>query len=473
MGLPILKLKRFALILSIRFSSFGPLFYSAGLFIEADACGQSATASAPAGYVRLVVPSQSMIFTAIPFDPFETSVSGAATTVVSVGQAEKSADRVIFWNAESQSYNSFIGAEIFSGGLKKESIGRIYPGIGFGIYNHQPYARSVYLCGMLIVDSRRTICLAAGYNLIASPFTAGETIAVLDSADSGTGANLNGQPVQRRELDPATAYWCCHKGTNDYAVEMERPYPVPFSTNLHVLPRIANLDAQDDRILLTIKPTAVSGEKLEIYFLPFSSLRRIDFSSGWQVALTNLVAKKGAPLAVAISQSSVTITGENGGAGCLFLVVRGDVDSDGDGLPDAREQYVDRTDPLKKDTDRDGMPDGWEAAHRCDPLKPDAHLDPDTDGFSNAEECERGTDPRDSKSGSVTWYVDGTSGNDAWSGRAKYFNTQDGPVRQINVALRKAAKGDRVEVAGGTYREDVDIASLSVDFVLMGDIDLK
>ena len=43
-------------------------------------------------------------------------------------------------------------------------------------------------------------------------------------------------------------------------------------------------------------------------------------------------------------------------------------DSDGDGLPDAYERIVCRTDPHRADTDGDGDPDGWELDRRLDPL---------------------------------------------------------------------------------------------------------
>ncbi|MBB3059220.1 putative Ig domain-containing protein [Microbulbifer rhizosphaerae] len=75
-----------------------------------------------------------------------------------------------------------------------------------------------------------------------------------------------------------------------------------------------------------------------------------------------------------------------------------DSDDDGDGLTDADELSVYFTDPLLRDTDGDGMDDGWEVQHGLNPTLDDAEDDLDGDGYSNLEEFASGSDPVDASS---------------------------------------------------------------------------
>lgn len=69
-------------------------------------------------------------------------------------------------------------------------------------------------------------------------------------------------------------------------------------------------------------------------------------------------------------------------------------DPDGDGLS-FLDEYALGTDPLRRDSDSDGMGDDWEVAMGLDPRRADdAHKDPDRDGFTSLQEYLLGTDPR-------------------------------------------------------------------------------
>lgn len=81
----------------------------------------------------------------------------------------------------------------------------------------------------------------------------------------------------------------------------------------------------------------------------------------------------------------------------FYFAADAGVDSDGDGIPDAREKLLHGTDPLNPDTDDDGLPDGWELLYHLDLLDAGgdngANGDPDGDQASNLIEYQAGVDP--------------------------------------------------------------------------------
>jgi len=74
------------------------------------------------------------------------------------------------------------------------------------------------------------------------------------------------------------------------------------------------------------------------------------------------------------------------------------IDSDCDGLSDEAERNLHGSDPLRPDTDDDGLPDALEVELGTDPSNPDS----DEDGLSDGRERELGTDPLDGDSDSDT-----------------------------------------------------------------------
>ena len=77
-------------------------------------------------------------------------------------------------------------------------------------------------------------------------------------------------------------------------------------------------------------------------------------------------------------------------------------DPDNDGLTTETELIFTHTDPLDNDTDKDGLPDGWEDRNGLDPNDPEGESgcdgDPDHDGVPNSDEYTLGTKPRDQDS---------------------------------------------------------------------------
>ncbi len=62
----------------------------------------------------------------------------------------------------------------------------------------------------------------------------------------------------------------------------------------------------------------------------------------------------------------------------------------------------------------------------------------------------------------ATLYVNGTCGNDAWSGTSSTCTAPDGPKAHIQAAITAAGDGDTVLVAAGTYFEAIDYQGKAV-----------
>lgn len=80
-----------------------------------------------------------------------------------------------------------------------------------------------------------------------------------------------------------------------------------------------------------------------------------------------------------------------------------DLDTDGDGLVDAREILLYKTNPELEDSDGDFMSDAWELQYSLDPINSlDMILDPDHDMLPNVYEHYYGLNPNSADSSSIT-----------------------------------------------------------------------
>lgn len=70
-------------------------------------------------------------------------------------------------------------------------------------------------------------------------------------------------------------------------------------------------------------------------------------------------------------------------------------------------------------------------------------------------------------------HVDARRGNDRFSGRSGVIGGLEGPKKTIQAALRTAQVGDTLVVWGGSYQEDMNVAGLSLDIRLEGDVQLS
>jgi hypothetical protein len=133
----------------------------------------------------------------------------------------------------------------------------------------------------------------------------------------------------------------------------------------------------------------------------------------------------------------------------FYCVGDAGVDADSDGLPDARETLVYRTNPALPDTDLDGIPDGAEIA--------------------------RGTDPLSGGSGSIRLYANSDIGNDTYDGQSGVVGAGHGPKRSIRATYMVSYSGDTLQLQGGaTFIEPMlSLGGKSVVLCPQGEVALR
>lgn len=142
---------------------------------------------------------------------------------------------------------------------------------------------------------------------------------------------------------------------------------------------------------------------------------------------TNLLAAcwdySSEPIPVTAGQARVWLPGvAQSGTPRFFMVGDHDLDSDRDGLSDAAEVMIHKTEPGVADSDADGVPDGAEVARETDPTVP-----------SNR---------------TAVIYVNSDSGDDSLDGLAMTAGPRHGPKRSLRAAEHVAYNDDVICLQG-------------------------
>jgi len=189
-----------------------------------------------------------------------------------------------------------------------------------------------------------------------------------------------------------------------------------------VLVPLSLLRADDSNLLFTAIRQDGAGVRLQVGY-PDGFTNRLDLfvstnlGSGCWALVSQDISTAGTNSVSWLDAEAVQF------ASRFYLVGDAGLDSDADGVPDARESLVYQTNPLVPDTDSDGIPDGAEIA--------------------------RGTDPSDGGSGTLTYYADSDIGDDAYDGRAIVFSAGHGPKRSISATYASVYAGDTISLQGG------------------------
>ncbi len=188
----------------------------------------------------------------------------------------------------------------------------------------------------------------------------------------------------------------------------ERPLAADSNLVISVFP------APGKRVLLQIDYPVAFTSRLDVY-------RSANLQKGsWCLCDTNLPVQG--------SNTMVWVDSEENDEVCFFRAGNADLDSDSDGLADARETVIYQTNPFEGDSDSDGVPDG--------------------------AEVRRGTDPVGGGTSAITLYVNSDTGSDGYDGLAAEVTGAHGPKHSLCAAYGVSFAGDVIQLNGaGAYLE--------------------
>lgn len=367
------------------------------------------TISKPAGLTRIVaVPGNSLH--AVSLQPYSGVLDDLLAGQLTGGASATDADKILKWNATAQAYAGAFKAggtgdaakdgKWFSdvGTWQKSSLS-LAPGEGFWIVNRSSVAQSVYVGGQVIGDAERSVVLTPGMNLISYPFSSRIALNSTQMAKNGAYADRksslsdtindpdaggtqwlkkNGKSASNyvwyetsgaasaKVLTMAEGYWYQRRDKGAYTWKEARPYAYPFGVGAGA-PQIINVQGGAGGAVLTINTAAFPNGSVDIYYQDVAAGAALDLVKGW-VPAALAVAVQSCPVVTWTDEGSATRPPVTAINTRLYLVARGDVDTDGDKLSDARETLVVGTNPALADTDGDGYADGWEVEQGMNPL---------------------------------------------------------------------------------------------------------
>ncbi|HPF99288.1 MAG TPA: hypothetical protein PLE77_04420 [Kiritimatiellia bacterium] len=363
--------------------------------------------STPAGVIRLEVSSNSSMLVAMPFEPFDAAVGSIFSNQLTGATSEGTADRVVKWNASAQQYAVFFKADgtgdpdkdgkWFEAGTNwMVASETLSVGEGFWIENRHADQR-VFLSGDVVLIDTQSVEFASGLNLFGVLYSTKTILNTTDLANDGASQGdqvqdaasntcvfANGEwlnatgGVTDLVLKMGAGYWYNRVATNSLQWTEGRPYADLFDVGANA-PRITTMvvNQSGQSVTLFVSCSGDVGETLEILSKDLADNDTFVSGAGWS-AIEDGIATTGRMALTWVDPGAIS------GVFCrVYLVGRQDIDSDNDGLDDAREVFVHQTLAVKADTDADGLNDGAEInVYGTDPNNPDS----DADGMGDGSE---------------------------------------------------------------------------------------
>lgn len=437
-----------------------------GSMVSVCGFGASDYVSRPVGLVRIVLASNSSTLVSVPLSPLDGTIQGLFSNQLVGASNHVGADCLLQWDAMGQQYVLSFRAD-GTGDTNKDGcwfstnwVGctqTLSVGEGFFIENRHDQ-QAVFLLGAVPLAETQTVDLVEGLNLFGYPYAASRRLNDTYLNESGAFGATNsagadqvrdqdaavswlldsvGDPRDGQWLDeagsstslefePGVGYWYDRISTNALSWFEPRPYDDPFdvSTNAPQIIAMAVGTNQQSVKLVFICP-GVTGETMEVFFRD-PALSNLVSGTGWAVADEGVPVDGLTPVGW-MDAGSATRPAITGVVARVYLLGRQDIDSDSDGLSDAREQFVHGTSPANADTDADLINDGYE--------------------------IQRGTNPTNALSATVTLYADSEIGDNGYDGLAPSVCGEHGPKHTIQSAVQASFSGDDICIASGVYED--------------------
>lgn len=180
-------------------------------------------------------------------------------------------------------------------------------------------------------------------------------------------------------------------------------------------------EAADSNIVLSLLPPAGGAARLRIDY-PATFANRLDIYISTNLQARQWFLREAFLPAAGSNGVEWTDSASSATRLCFYQAGNADLDTDEDGLGDAREILIHRTDPGIPDSDADGIPDG--------------------------PEVERGTDPLSGDSSLITLYADSDAGADGYDGYAPAVSGTHGPKRSLGAAAVAIYPRDVIQLCG-------------------------
>jgi hypothetical protein len=269
----------------------------------------------------------------MPFVAFDASLTGV------LGTSAQSLS-VSTWDKVNQAYvkaSMVNGAWVDAKGVP--STISLVPGEGFIIQNGTTITQTVVLAGHVVLNPEVTVPMYPGLNLFGFPYSSRA-----EAKDLTLPVDAN-QP-----LVMGVGYWYDRSGEVDVLPWTETiPYANPFPANSE--PPLITALAMDAAGQMVLTAACAGNETFDILVQDVTD-SAFTGQTGWKVAAKGLAPNGAKTIAWTDPANDL--------AGRYYLVARGDIDIDGDGLTDATELFVYGTNPTLADSDGDGVSDSDE-----------------------------------------------------------------------------------------------------------------